>query len=354
MKIILFLNILFVRLSSKFYTITGFLRNILYFCRYSKTFERGVYLINSRLIIKQDITDNEHFIKTTLSKWPKLYITKKSYSDPGARNMLGFHPDMYIHINFQTKVVSKSFLRSINLVNYEKRRRLLTDYISAPMFQVIDSKTYREELISGREFVLTESNKNKFHLLLLQYITMIESTGQLRATEAQGYLKNTSLKTKLENYLDIDINILELLLASQNITMSKGSDIAGPNIIESESKLLLIDWEPKELKYRLYWTDPINLIMKCDPNGLIRSQYQGYLIKLLQNCIPKSTIIENDRFLITLITASFIMNIPKLHQVDLVGKEAENTTTQINKLTKLDLEKIIRDVKRFYQNLKND
>ena len=353
-RILVLLDIAFTRLSLAFLKYVKLLKNALYFITYSNTFEPGVYIINSRFIIKQGITDNEHFIKTTLTKRPQFRIRKNGCSDKGARNMLGFHPDMHIMIDFEQKVVVKTFLSKVDMHEYESNRRLLTNFISAPKFKVRDKNTYQEELVPGREFLLTSSNKAKFNSLLKQYLRMtetIEQTFPHRATQ------NCDLSL-LENYFkpqhDIDFGMLMLLLTTPIMALSKGSDIAGPNIIEDTNRLFLIDWEPKELKIRPFWTDPINLLIKCDPKGFVDNKYQEYLLKLLQRCLSAQAIVENDKLIRTVLAASFLMNLPKIHQFDLVENGTTISEKHIQKVTKLDLEKVSRNIERFYRNTNND
>lgn len=317
MKHLLIIDIIFSRVRYHVHEFKSFLKNIIYFLRNINSFEKGHYFINSRVIIKNDYLIHDHFNKTTLSKKPKIKIYNKFGRLGSGKDMLGFHPDMYIEIDFKNKIVSKTFFKEVDLSEYSNRRNQLSKYVAAPRYTLVNNKKYEEELIHGRRFVLNEANTCKLKKLLNEFkdftISSLSLNEPLDSAADQLHLISQVLCRKI----DIDIKFFEKLLLTSKVVVSKGSDMAGANILETNDRLVLIDWEPKELKNRFFWTDAINLIIKSDPIGFVQGKYTKYLNTLLMLDGINTDDVDKKKYLISILCASFVGNLKNIHTIDL-------------------------------------
>lgn len=315
-------------------------------------FKRGIYIINPRVIMQKEYINHQHFIKTTLNLYPRVNIYNLCGSKNSSVSMVGFHPDLRYSIDFLRRKVTKSFYIDVNLEKYSKKRSAMGKHIASPRYKIIDKKKYYEELILGDPFNLSSENYHKFIDLLDGYKAFIKTSSLVCVATSETKKKLEVITKTASDEIKLDSELFVNLMSTNYICLSKGSDIAGPNIIESDEGLVLIDWEPKELKYRRFWIDVVNLIMKCDPVGFMLGKHDIYLTEIfLAHGISD---VDHDKIetKIAIIFASLLANLSDIDNVDLVENYDHLPCGGLTQVNILDLQKICRSTRRFVTTYK--
>lgn len=347
MKNLLLLNLIIQRLKSSLKPTHLFIRNFSYFLTHMSEFKRGVYIINPRVIMQKEYISHEHFRKTTLDLYPRVNIYNVCGSKNSSVSMVGFHPDLRYTIDFLKRKVIKSFYIDVNLEEYCKKRSKMSKHIAAPRYKLIDKKKYYEELIIGDPFNLSSDNYYKFINLLDSYKVFLRTSLHVCIATSATKKELNRITTAVSENIKFDPVLFVNLMSTNYICLSKGSDIAGPNIIESDVGLVLIDWEPRELKYRRFWIDVINLIIKCDPIGFMLGKHDIYLTEIFLAHGISDVEFKKIETKNTIIFASLLANLNHIDNVDLVEDYDHLPCGGLTHVNILDIQKICRSTKRF-------
>ena len=353
MKNLLLLNLIIQRLIARLKPARLFIQNLFYFLLNMRDLKPGTYIINPRVIMQKKYIKHQHFKKTTLDLYPRVTIYNFCGSKNSAVSMVGFHPDLRYTIDFSAQMVIKSFNVDVNLENYSKKRSAMSKYIVAPSYYPIDAKQYSEELILGKSFNIGNDNYYKFKELLANYKMFLENSAKIHMSKENNKKWVDPITNRLAEQIPLNSALFEELIMTNYICLSKGSDIAGPNIIESAEGLVLIDWEPKELKYRRFWVDIINLILKCDPNGYMQGKYESYLREIFSAFGINNSMGNEAEDNNAIILASFLTNLKNIDHLDLVDDDAHFPCRGLSSIRALDLQKVCRSTKRFLETYMN-
>ena len=347
MKILLFVNLIIQRLKFRYKYIRLFIINLSFFLLNFRAFKTGKYIINSRVIIQKAYIEHEHFQKTIMNWKPTITLNNYLGSKESAISMIGFHPDLRYTIDFDNQTVTKSFYRDVNLLQYSGKRMAFSNYVAAPEYEIIDANQYREDLIIGKPFSLNQQNTNKFDMLLAEYNNFLCASVYRRDDNTDHRKEFSGISRRIDTLININKSLFNSLVFTNYFILSKGSDIAGPNIIEAEERLVLIDWEPSALKYRRFWVDVINLIIKSDPAGFTKGKYDLYLKELFSRfgIITSSPSEIEDKMAI--FCASTLVNLKKLDEVDLRDDSEQLPCRGLTRISKLDIHQVARSARVF-------
>jgi len=327
-------------IKSKFLELKYFLTTLKYFLMHFRNYEPGWYNINRKFIVKADIEVNNHFYNTILRLRPFI----KLYNLFGSKDCVtdfvhGMHPDMDIKIYPQKELIKRIFKQPVLNNDYQKRRDLIQQFIPGPSFSINTNYEYEERLLIGESFTLSKNNNHQFIILLNQFKNLAISESKIN-----NIIDSKNIKPIFKAYSDIiskkiqiDLNFLQNLLSTSHFVVSKGSDLAGPNIIMSKNNLILIDWEPRELKSRAYWSDLVNLILNTDPTGFFSYKYRLIFLELIKAVDNLNLNINDKNFINTLAAANSFWNLPNLHFLDFDHLTSEEFEIIINSIEISDL-----------------
>lgn len=354
MKILLLINLITQRLKFRYKYIRLFIINLRFFLLNFRSFKTGKYIINSRVIIQKAHIEHEHFQKTIMNWKPSITLNNYLGSKESAISMIGFHPDLRYTLDFDNQTVTKSFYRDMNLLQYSGKRREFSNYVAAPEYEIIDANQYREDLIIGKPFSLNHQNVIKFDMLLAEYNNFLSASVYQSDDYTDQRKEFSEISRCIDKLININKSLFNSLVFTNYFSLSKGSDIAGPNIIEAEEKLVLIDWEPGALKYRRFWVDVINLIIKSDPTGFMQGKYDPFLKELFckfgVNTKPTNEI--DDK--IAIFCASTLVNLKKLDEVDLRDDPEQLPCRGLTRISKLDIYQVARSARVFLKKYRLD
>ena len=332
----------FFRVSkSKFIEIKLFLFSLIYFFVNSRRFDYGWYEINRKFIIKENIYVNEHFKNINESLKPNI----KLYNFLGRTNNItnyvyGFHPEMNIKIFPNSKIITRKFHKPQLASDYSDRRSSMQKYIPGPKFKIKNDFEYDEEILSGKSFQISEDNK-VFLILLDQYRKLSVNLNYLneKIKNLDSLRSVTRLYEKtIMNRLSINPKLLIRLITNPLYVISKGSDLAGPNLIYSDNKIISLDWEPRELQHRVFWSDISNLILNVDPAGFFLGKYNNFL-KEFFNSIDDMVLNDDNKLSNTIVAASIFWNLPNLHFIDFESINLNQLDSIIKNISIDDLER---------------
>jgi hypothetical protein len=318
------------------------IKNIGYFLLRINSFERGSYSINAKLIYKVGSLRSQHLLDTVAIRPPRVIVYNPFGCNVGGDLLIGFHPDQRYKIDFNNKTIIRTYYDDHALNHYSILRTEMTAFIPAPRFDILGALSYREEFIDGFTFQLAAGNLQKFDSLLSNFLALVGSTARAIRYSCNSIERLVEAVNYAYRKVDADRDLLFELLVHANMVVSKGSDLAGPNLLESDSGLFLIDWEPKELKYRRAWIDPVNLIVKCDFQGLIAGDYTKYIAGLFSACGVDHDFRCTDREIRSILFASLLCNLPELHKFDLRFDFNRLPCSGLSRIKTFHIQKVIR------------
>lgn len=346
---LLIINLVFKKIQFKLKYVRLFIFNLRYFLCNLRQLSPGTYVINSRVIIQKQYVDHEHFRQTILNWKPRITLYNVWGSKDSQENMIGFHPDLKYTIDFDNRIVTKSFYRDMKLVSYSQKRNIMSNHVSAPDYQIIDTNQYREELIMGKPFCISSKNVEKFDKLLSEFNDLLSSSNYSRVISMEPTKELAQIAQVIMSHININKSLFFALICTNHISLSKGSDIAGPNIIEAEDRLVLIDWEPNALKYRRFWVDIINLMIKCDPIGFLNGEYDGQLVELFYNHDIGTNLPITIEDKVAIFCASALVNIKSIDQIDLLEDLDQLACGGITSIKTLEIQQVARSAKGFFK-----
>lgn len=329
-------NILFLIYSLKYFFLNCFV------------FEKGWYRVNRKFIAKNNLSINKHFTETILKIRPTLNLynffgsnkTKTEY-------VLGLHPKMHIKIFPKSGIIKRIFKKPSIDIPYEEKRNLMQKYIPGPKFEVINQNEFHEDLIDGEAFIFSRRYELQFLILLDKFKNLAISHNKYEkiiCSNKQLYNISKMYSEMIKDKLDINIETLKYICTTPSLVLSKGSDLAGPNLIlKKGDNLFLIDWEPHELKYRVFWSDILNLVIKVDPVGFFSGTYNLFLKDFFFSFERKIDIFKDSNIYNTLAAANSFWNIPALHFAELDKLSEDEFNSIFKELKMRDLKKAVLD-----------
>jgi hypothetical protein len=305
---------------AKWVELERFFCAIQWFWHNATRFDRSWYIINRKFIVKDGLEIHEHFLSNIMNIKPAIKVFNFWGSKGKKTNFaLGLHPDMEIKIFPNSEIVCRKFKQPVINTCYGERRALMQAYLPGPPFKLKSPFEFEEKLLPGKKFEYSALHKTKFHFLL-QRLCDLSLDLNSRNSKASGSACLQSLvkayAEMLQIRIPIDQGFLTTLLTTQFWVPSKGSDLAGQNLILLGDELVAIDWEPKELKYRPYWSDIVNLIIRTDLDGLFRGSYTKKISYLIKGVTGYSPDLNEAILFNTLVAASSFWNLPILHFLD--------------------------------------
>jgi hypothetical protein len=321
-----------------------FLYSLGRFLSKGREFERTWFHINRKFITKQGILVNDHFKQTILSLRPTLKLYNFLGKKGNVNNFVyGIHPDMEIMIFPHRGLVRRIFKRPELTGEYLELRLLMQKYLPGPKFSLKSHFEYDEQMLLGLDFVFSAQNQPHF-LKLLDHFRELAVNNCVTHDKISTSISFMSVFRKYEallsTSLQIDSGLLSSILATPSFVPSKGSDLAGPNILFEENRLSLLDWEPRELQYRVYWSDIINIILSVDPAGFFSGKYRHFIMDLLREIGGPIPELDDRVFCNTLVAANSFWNMSDVHFLDYNQMSCADVDAIFSQLKLADLKKI--------------
>lgn len=308
-----------------------------------REFERTWFHINRKFITKQGVLVNDHFKQTILGLRPNLRLYNFLGKKSNVSNFVyGIHPDMEILIFPHSGLVRRIFKQPELTSEYSDLRLLMQKYLPGPKFSIKSLFEYDEQLLLGVDFELSAQNQPHFSKLLEQ-LRELAANSCVTHDKIPVSISFMSVFGKYEallpGSLQIDSGLLASILTTPLFVPSKGSDLAGPNILFEKTRLSLLDWEPRELKYRVYWSDILNIVLSVDPAGFFSGKYRDFITGFLREIggpIPEL----DDRVLCnSLVAANSFWNMPEVHFCDFNQISCADIDAIFSQLKLADLKK---------------
>ena len=270
---------LFLKLFYKLLWYIVQLRKIIFrliFLLTNKTQPRGFYLVSSRAFYHIKSSPSPHYYQSVFHGYPRIIFYKFWGPRPSSNEpAVSFHPDFTAYLYFKDCKIEKTFNLPLITPQYIKNRNKLTCIYRQPLFASSDEYHLSEEILCGLSYTQVHKaliiNSFESHLAMLNvhissistyidlpksYISSITSCYEFLATNYSADLAN------------INIQLFYDLCCTTYYSLSKGKDIGAYNLLFTDSSLKFIDWEPKELMYRPFWQDYLNLLLKTYPKSI--------------------------------------------------------------------------------------